>query len=165
LEDWQPLNAPSSTASSSNPSNTCSSSNIDISSLKQHLSSSPYLLPAHGQSGCVADFDAWVQAGNPFTIKARTRAVGGELQPALSCLVPWQQDLHVAHTLLLYNPQTVLFACHACTMEFLLLAFSHHFLSAWSPTADVANAAHLLAILLCRSICGVSCMWPACTAS
>jgi hypothetical protein len=72
LEDWQPINAPGSSAGAS------SSSNIDIGSLKQQLSSSPYLLPTHGQSGCVADFDAWVQAGNPFTVKARTRAVGGE---------------------------------------------------------------------------------------
>jgi hypothetical protein len=74
LEDWQPLSTISNADSSSN-----FSSSIDISSLKQQLSSSPYLLPGHGQSGCVADFDAWVQAGNPFTTKARTRAVGGKM--------------------------------------------------------------------------------------
>jgi hypothetical protein len=83
LEDWQPLNAPGGSVGA-NSSNAHSSSNIDVGSLKQQLSSSPYLLPAHGQAGCVADFDAWVQAGNPFTVQAHTRAVGGEPSPPLA---------------------------------------------------------------------------------
>lgn len=83
LEDWQPLNARSSAGGISNPSSSSSSSSIDTNGLRQQLSNSPYLLPAHGQSGCVADFDVWMQAGNPFTAKARTRAVGGEPHHAL----------------------------------------------------------------------------------
>ncbi|WIA16239.1 hypothetical protein OEZ85_012950 [Tetradesmus obliquus] len=93
LEDWQPLNARSSAGGISNPSSSSSSSSsssIDTNGLRQQLSNSPYLLPAQGQSGCVADFDVWMQAGNLFTAKARTRAVGGRSVVQAACGQPVQ---------------------------------------------------------------------------
>jgi hypothetical protein len=171
LEDWQPLNAPGSSAGASSSS----SSNIDIGSLKQQLSSSPYLLPAHGQSGCVADFDLWVQAGNPFTVKARTRAVGGEPKPPLANPMLARMQLYSSAARAPTGFQCGVADCWfraSCLRDAMRVVW--HGLLAGCTLQSYPHPplfcftllyTHVICCTLhmCRPVSDASCSWPACT--